>query len=206
MNSSDAEARHRSRSPHQTPQTEALEENVYVLTLLTDQAHHVRMTELRNKYFPRHLNKLAAHLTLFHALPGSKLDGTIIPAVEALASRTPRFNITARRQFRLGKHGVAVLVPPQEGGRQVKDIRSTLQLPWKRQGFLSQQDATSKDNKSFPHYTIANKLHDEAAVLQVEDDLRQTFVPDEGLVEGLGLYLYDKGWWRLVRKFNFHTA
>jgi hypothetical protein len=73
----------RSQSPTYIPKTSSPnnEEKVYVLTLLTGKAHHTRMTDVRTKYFPENLNKLDAHLTLFHALPASKLESLVIPVM-----------------------------------------------------------------------------------------------------------------------------
>ena len=202
---SNENGRPRSRSPHQTPQTEAEEEHVYILTFLTDQSHHDRMTELRNKYFPKHLNKLSAHLTIFHALPGSRMESSVIPTIEEVTSKTARFPVTARQPFRLGKRGIAIAVPEGEGGKQAKQIRHDLQQSWKRIRILSQQDA-QKTGSTFPHYTIMNKVDDEAEVKRVEEELRRDFVADRGVVEGLGLYLYDKGRWRWVKRFDFGNA
>lgn len=196
------EPRSRSRSPQQSPRQDAEEEDVYVLTLLTDQTHHERMTEIRDKYFPKKINKLAAHLTLFHALPGSRLEGSLIPTIKDVASRSSRFSITAKQPFRLGKRGIAIAVPQNQGGKQAKEIRNALQAPWKQQGILSQQDA-QPTGRMFPHYTVMNKVDDDAEVRKAEEELQNGFVPDQGVVEGLGLYLYDKGWWRRVRRFDF---
>ncbi|KAH9810903.1 2'-5' RNA ligase superfamily [Teratosphaeria destructans] len=69
----------RSPSPRQRPWTASEEDEVYVLTLQTNKPHHHRMTQLRDKYFPETINKLEAHLTLFHALPGSKLESSHHP-------------------------------------------------------------------------------------------------------------------------------
>ena len=178
------------------------EEETYVLTFLTDKAHHQRMTEIRNKYFPKHLNKLAAHLTLFHALPGSRLKSDIIPVIEQISHSTQPFSITASQVLRLGKHGIAISVLPEDGGDRAKEIRSELQAPWKKQGFLSQQDARRSDEK-FPHYTVMNKVDDEVEVQKALEELTRDFKPDRDAVEGLVLYRYDKGRWRWVRKFEF---
>jgi len=97
----------RAPSPSQQPRTGQDDEEKYILTLLTSHDLHKRMvsylpydarvctvwstyayylwllqTEIRSKYFPKKLNKLAAHLTLFHALPGS----TYYPSRKPLAS------------------------------------------------------------------------------------------------------------------------
>lgn len=137
-------------------------------------------TEIRNKYFPKKLNKLAAHLTLFHALPGSmysrlpnrplaqsshhsehqlilpcsssgRLESDIIPHIQSITSTTSPFPISATEIFRLSK-GVAIGVPDSSGGSEAKRIHARLQAPWHRDGWLSPQDAGRAGGK-FPHYT-----------------------------------------------------
>ena len=196
------DSRKRSPSPTQVLRTGVEDEDVYVLTFLTGKAHHQRMTKLRKKYFPKRINKLAAHLTLFHALPGSKLDSDIIPAVQSVAGSTEPFSITASEPFRLNKHGIAISVLPQD---RPKQIREELQTPWKDSGFLSQQDA-GRSSRSFPHYTVMNKVDDEAEVQNALDELRRDFKPDRDAVVGLALYRYDKGYWKWFRNFDFKSS
>lgn len=197
--------RRRPPSPSQIARTGVEDEEAYILTLLTDRAHHKRMTEVRNKYFPRRLNRLAAHLTLFHALPGSKLDSDIIPVIERVAGITEPFTITASEPFRLNKRGIAIDVLTQDGGNRAKELRDQLQKPWYSKGFLSQQDA-GKTSRSFPHYTVMNKVDDEVEVQKALGELKAEFKTDRGIVEGFALYRYEKGFWRWVRKFEFRPA
>ncbi|KAK3054195.1 hypothetical protein LTR09_004973 [Extremus antarcticus] len=198
----DINASRRVPSPSQQPRRETENEPVYILTLLTDQAHHDRMTALRKIYFPRKLNKLDAHLTLFHVLPESKLESSIIPVIEQVASQTMPFSITARTPGQLGKHGMGVFIPRNAGGDQIRELHSALQEPWKRAGWLSVQDAGGMK----AHYTIMNKIDDETEVQKAFDEVRMTFRADEGRGEGFGLWRYDRGWWRWVRGFRFAEA
>ena len=197
--------RRTSPSPSHIPQTGAAEEEVYILTLLTGKAHHQRMTELRRKYFPKHLNKLAAHLTLFHALPGSRLDSDIVPVIEDIARNTQPFSITAHHAFRLGRRSIAIDVPYKSGGAEAKQVRDALQEPWKQQGFLSEQDA-GRTGRAFPHYTIMNKVDDEVEVQKALEELQRDFRPDRDVISGLGLYRYDRGFWRWVKNYDFAQA
>jgi hypothetical protein len=191
-----------SSSPTQVPRTGLDDEEVYVLTFQTGKAHHQRRTEVRQKYFPKHINKLAAHLTLFHALPGSRLDSDIIPVIQSVANSTAPFPITASEPFKLNKRGIAISVMPQ--GR-AKQIREELQAPWKQSGFLSRQDA-SRTSRSFPHYTVMNKVDDVAEVQKALDELRRDFQPDRDAIVGLSLYRYKKGYWKWFRRFDFHPS
>jgi len=47
---------------------------VYIVSFETDQAHHDAISGLRRQYFPEALLKVDAHLSVFHALPGDRLD------------------------------------------------------------------------------------------------------------------------------------
>ncbi|KAF1825681.1 uncharacterized protein K489DRAFT_314936 [Dissoconium aciculare CBS 342.82] len=187
-----------SPSPSHVPRTEHPEDAVYVLTILTDKAHHARMTSLRNKYFPPKINKLAAHLTLFHALPSSKLETTIIPSIEALVRSTNQFKIHATKPFQL-KKGIAISISEQDGGKQGHAIHRDLQNRWKKDGFLSEQDAGG----CRIHYTIMNKVDDEVAVSRAFGEVVGEFQGDFGTAEGLALWRYDRGFWRADRRFLF---
>ncbi|CZT14862.1 uncharacterized protein RCC_00797 [Ramularia collo-cygni] len=189
----------RSPSPSHVPRTSATEDDVFVLTLLTDRAHHDRMTALRKKYFPSKINKLAAHLTLFHALPGSKLESSILPTIKELAGQTAPFHVRAESPFRM-KKGFAVSI--SEGGKQGGEIHRALQGPWKAEGFLSDQDAGG----ARLHYTLMNKVDDENAVSSAYQELVENWRGDGGMVEGLALWRYERGYWKWVRKFDFDHA
>lgn len=190
----------RAPSPTHVPKTESEEANVYIVTLLTDRAHHQRTTEMRDKYFPKRLNKLAAHLTLFHALPGSKLESQILPVIQDVASRTERFQLHAARPFTL-KKGIAISVPKHQGAQQALDVHRMLQQPWREAGFLSDQD----NGGCRIHYTIMNKVDDEAEVQKAFDEVQNEWKGSWGTVEGLGLYRYDRGFWKWVRRFDFRV-
>jgi hypothetical protein len=187
-----------SPSPSHLPQTDSVEGSVYVLTLLTDHDHHDRMTTLRIKYFPKHLNKLDAHLTLFHALPGSKLESSILPLLEDVATRTSPFRVRADVPFRL-KKGFAVGIADGEGGVQGRRLRGVIQGAWKKEGWLSTQDTGG----CRLHYTLMNKVDDSGVVEAAYGELLEHFKGDAGMVEGLTLWRYDRGFWKWDRKFAF---
>lgn len=196
----------RAPSPSHIPKTsskdshgEQAEEVVYVLTLLTDQAHHTRMTEMRTKYFPPRLNKLDAHLTLFHALPASRLESSILPTLAKTAADTAPFEVHATRPFRL-KKGIAIAVPKTRGGAEAQEVHRRLQEVWAREGWLSDQDAQQGMQS---HYTLMNKEDSEEVVAEAFEEVRGSWKADVGVAEGLGLWRYDRGWWRWERKFSF---
>ncbi|TKA77481.1 hypothetical protein B0A55_05362 [Friedmanniomyces simplex] len=184
-------SRHR---PQGVPEDDA----VYVVTLLTDKPHHDRMTQLRTQYFPKRINKLDAHLTFFHALPGSKLESSIIPVLQDVAQKTAPFKLLATKPFRL-KHGIALSVAKTQGAQQAQAVHEALQESWLKEDFLSEQDRGG----CRVHYTIMNKVDDEVEVAKALQQVQESFQPDAGTAEGLGLWRYDRGWWRWERRFDF---
>ena len=189
----------RSSSPSHIPNTGSHEQHVYVLTILTDAKHHGTMTELRNRYFPKHLNKLDAHLTLFHALPGSKLETSIVPALEQLVQEYAPFALHASSTpFRM-KRGIAIDIPKSQGREQIQGIRQRLLKPWRDEGFLSGQDAGG----ARCHYTIMNKVDDEEAVSKAFEEVSKEWKGNWGMADGLALWKYDHGFWEPEKRFLF---
>ena len=180
------------RRDEHIPQTGRVETETYILALRTDPAHHKAVTALRNRYFPQKINKLSAHIALFRALPGSQLP-KIDSDVEKLARQTLPFPIMTQTPFVLGGgHGVAIGVRADPA----KDIFQQLKSGWS--SFLSKQDHSFK-----AHYTIQNKVDDQDIPQQTIAELQRDFHGSEGMVEGLSLYLYDRGYWRLKKSFDF---
>ncbi|KAK5113827.1 hypothetical protein LTR62_003211 [Meristemomyces frigidus] len=190
--------RKRSPSPRHQPKTVPSHEPVYILTLQTDKPHHDRMTAWRKQYFPAQLNKLEAHLTLFHALPASKFPSSILPALRAIAASTPPFPICARKPFRL-RRGIALSIPRNEGAAKIQGVHRALLGQWRGEGWLSEQDSGGMR----AHYTIMNKADDEGQVLIAFEEVSRAFRPDEGRAEGLGLWRYERGFWRWEEGFAF---
>jgi 2'-5' RNA ligase len=149
------------------------------------------MTSLREKYFPQHLNKLAAHVALFRALPGSQLL-RIIADITSLTQSQPAFEISATNTFRM-KRGVGIYVDDTSGC--AKAIYQGLRKRW--EPFLSQQDRSFK-----AHYTVQNKV-EETLAEQTLQELGEQFRGSQGQVLGLSLYRYDRGFWKKEQDFPF---
>lgn len=188
----------RTTSRSHIPKTSQQEESVYILTLLTDQGHQKRMTALRNKYFPRKLNKLGAHLTLFHALPESKLESSIVPTIKQVVSERQPFSVNAAKPFRM-KKGIAISVPRNQGGEQAQEVHRALLGAWEGEGWLSEQDGGGMR----AHYTIMNKVDDEVEVDKAMEEVAGSWKGDKGTVVGLGLWRYERGFWKWVEGFEF---
>ena len=84
--------------------------------------------------------------------------------------------------------GIHVHVPP------AKEIYRELKEKW--EGWLSGQD------KSFePHYTVQNKVERDVAARTLKEVERQGEM--KGVVDGLSLWRYDRGYWKHEREFMF---
>lgn len=197
--------RHRASSDNE-------DEQLYVLTLLTDAEHHNYMTQIRNQYFPPKINKLEAHVTMFHALPESKMDHAILPALNKIAQATQPYRIRANEAFRLSKGvGVSILddIDHADTGKQKRNmtriIHAELRKNWSE--WLSEQD--SKPPRL--HYTVMNKVSDEKQIEGALHELQKRFparVEDEPRIEsavnGLTLWEYKRsGHWANPKHFKF---
>ncbi|KAG9684769.1 hypothetical protein KCU95_g11175, partial [Aureobasidium melanogenum] len=186
----------RTPSPSHIPKTSSAEDAVYVLTLLTDAKHHRILTETRKKYFPPRLNRLEAHITLFHALPGSLLEESIKPILREISSKTKQFHLLAATPFRLNK-GIAIGLPKSSGGDDARQVHQQLKSAWSE--FLSRQDAGG----FAAHYTIMNKVDDEKEIQKAFEQVQQEWKGCHGTVLGLSLFKYDRGNWVHDEDFKF---
>ncbi|ALN73615.1 2'-5' RNA ligase family protein [Aureimonas sp. AU20] len=161
-----------------------------ILTLDMDPASFQRFDTERRRFFPPERNVLAAHLTLFHALPGAEEPG-IVRHLAALAARTDALPFTVPGLRSLGR-GVAYEVDCDG----LLMLRRGLAAEWKH--WLTPQDAQGFR----PHVTVQNKvLSDEARHLL--EALRAGFQPFEGSGTGLRLWRYRGGPWEAAGTFPF---
>ncbi|GAA5983096.1 hypothetical protein JCM11641_004911 [Rhodosporidiobolus odoratus] len=183
--------------PHRhRPATAHAEQHVYVLTLRLSPSLHDPLNALRTRYFPSSRLKVAAHLTLFHALPHSQLC-EIVEEIQEVAGRTRTFEVKTGGVFMLGKQGVAV--SPGKGTEQGAAVHAALRAKWA--SFLSKQDA--KDFKA--HWTVQNKVDDEEEVKQTYAEVGKWAKEEgaQGVADGLELWRYDRGHWVPEREFAF---
>jgi len=169
---------------------------MYILTLTTDPELHRVMNRLRKQYFPPELNKLEAHLTLFHALPRSQLDGKVFPALEALVQKTSPFKLGATTPFKL-KKGIAIGLPKDLGGNAARDIHHTLLRQW--DDFLSRQDRGGFQ----AHFTVMNKVDEPENVEKAFNEIQSGWKPSYGTAKGLTLWKYHAGVWEFTRSLDF---
>ena len=145
---------------------------------------------LREKYFPPERNFLAAHVTLFHHLPGEKISQiesdlkSVCAEYEAFEMRFPTLRF-------LGKGTAAEI----ESAQLIR-LRSTLAAGW--ENHLNNQDR----QKFKPHITIQNKVAPEKA-RKLYEELRMSWQTRTGKAVGLQLWHYLGGPWELAKEFAF---
>lgn len=121
----------------------------YILTLLLDKSTQTRLNALRTAHFPAHRNYLAAHVTLFHALPLLNLP-QIKADLEHLCELTEPYDLIVGPVFPMSNTGVGVDVESRKG--RTRNLRERLLKRWRATGVeMTNQD---KHNLTRPHVTI----------------------------------------------------
>ncbi|KAJ4371174.1 hypothetical protein N0V83_004390 [Neocucurbitaria cava] len=182
--------------PEHKPNTEKGEELVYVLTLKITNNVSQPMNALREKYFPKHLNRTPAHLTLFHALPHSQLS-SLEASLLQLSNTAEPFPVSPGRPFRM-RRGVGVNV--ELGRNRLVDLHGQLRSQWGR--FLSEQDA---EGGFRPHWTVMNKVNDEREVDEAFGAVERELAEGKrnGEAVGVELWRYKRGRWEWDREYAF---
>jgi 2'-5' RNA ligase len=160
-----------------------------IVTLLLEEAAQQRFDRLREQHFPPERNVVAAHVTLFHALPGDQLDA--VRADLAAAADRPAFDVAVTGLRFLGR-GVAYSLASSE----LVGLRSGLASAW--QPWLTPQDR----QKHAPHVTVQNKVAP-AVARALHERLMAELVPYDVRARGLGLWRYLGGPWEPVGEFAF---
>lgn len=199
--------------PNTTTAAAARDQPVYVLTLTTTPSLTDPLTALRRSHFPRRPpghqggghSHLPAHLTLFHALPGSELHAVTSALAELCSAQRGALVLATGAAFRM-RRGVGIsvadgggVVGGGGGGKQAaRRLHGELQRRW--WAFLSPQDRRPWR----PHWTVQNKAAGEAAVDAAMEDVRDGFRGAEGLATGCALWRYEEdGGWDFEREFDF---
>ena len=160
-----------------------------ILTLKLDRESFERLDELRRMHFPPALNHIPAHLTLFHKLPGERLDEIVGDLVAARPDGPLPLRATGLRK--LGR-GTAFDIE----GAALKSWRGRLAHGWA--DALSPQDAQGFR----PHVTVQNKVEPIRA-RALYDQLGDGFQPFD--LQGIGVLVwrYLGGPWRLEAEVGF---
>lgn len=145
---------------------------------------------LRRVHFPQERNHLAAHVTLFHALPPSA-DDEVRRSLAAAAGRNEPLPATISGVMALG--GGTALAIVSEGMAMLR-----ADLAERFAGLLTAQD----QGRPRLHVTIQNKVTG-AAAMALQTQLRATFSPRDFRFAGLELHRYRGGPWEFVQFWPF---
>ena len=163
-----------------------------IVTLQLDEAATGFFEAERRAHFPPALNKIGAHLTLFHALPGG--DPDLIFKALAPETRRPPFPLLVAGVMPLGR-GVAYRIESE-----------TLTALRTRLGTRFDSVLTRQDREKFrPHITVQNKVAPQTA-RALCDHLTQHFVPFTAMAEGFQLFFYRGGPWSPLAAVPFTAA
>ena len=159
-----------------------------IVTLQLDAASQAAFDSLRQTHYPAHLNRIAAHLTLFHALPDTDdVRETLLASSAAQA----RFSLEVKGLMSLGR-GVAYAIESPNLLALHKHLANRLEhylIPQDKQRFR-------------PHVVVQNKATGpEAKALLAQ--LTEEFTPRRIEAHGLEWWNYLNGPWELRERFSF---
>jgi hypothetical protein len=144
---------------------------------------------LRRRHFPPERNQLAAHLTMFHALPSS-VEGEVRNRLSEAVRTSPPPALVAGLMDLGG--GVAFRIVCDG----LDSIRAELADAF--HGVLSAQDSAGWR----PHVTIQNKVAPKVA-RALKEQLERGFEPRPLAISGLGLHRYLGGPWERLMIYRF---
>ena len=159
-----------------------------IITLQLESDAAAFFTTQRTTYFPKHINYLDAHLTLFHALPpGEPLIDEIL---KTICQRNP-FQLEVTGLKNIG-NGVAYSAVSAE--LQIMHLA----LQKKFDAFLIGKDR----QKLWPHITVQNKVTAFKAQ-QLFEKLSSDFIPFSIEAIGISSWYYMGGPWEFIEYFPF---
>ncbi len=164
-----------------------------IVTLALDPENQARLEAERRRHFPARLNRIPAHVSLFHALPGEDLD-PIRAEIAKLSESTAAFSIEVHDLMRLGRGVAYAMRSPELDG-----LHARLRAAWLPS--LSRQDL----QPFRPHVVIQNKV-DPGEARALYDRLAATFRPWTAEAAGLLLWHYEGGPWAPAGEFPFAGA
>ncbi len=159
-----------------------------VLTLALDDESQQRFEDLRQQHFPPELNRIPAHLTLFHSLPEGD---EVTHSLHAVATGQARFAMRVAELRSIGR-GVAFFLDAPPAKRLHRELSA-------------QFDAhlSSQDRQGFrPHVVAQNKVTPQKAK-ETLALLHAGFQPWTCEAVGLDLWRYMGGPWHFLQRFPF---
>ncbi len=159
-----------------------------ILTARPDAATLARFETLRRAHYPAALNRVPAHISLFHQLPGSELSAVVERLrLTAREHSAPRAEASGLRSL---VHGVAITLRSQG----LAALHADLAAAW--EPLLIPQDR----HRFVGHVTIQNKVTAAEARATLAD-LTQRFEPWSFDVVGVDVWRYLDGPWE-----HLHTT
>lgn len=164
-----------------------------IVTVKMDEESFDFFDRLRRQHFPPERNFLSAHITLFHHLPGERLD-EIEEFLKTVAARQYEFKLRFTGWKFLGR-GSAVEIESAE----LVSLRNKLANEWS-------DHLTPQDRQKFaPHVTVQNKVEPEEA-RRLFEQLNTDWEPKTGAAVALQLFHYRNGPWQLANEFDFYRV
>ncbi len=159
-----------------------------IVTLALDDAAHAWFEAMRQQYYPPALNRIPAHLSLFHALPG---DHSVRHALREAALHVAAFPLKVTGVQSMGRGVTYLLAAPE-----VLQLHRGLAEQFRT--YLTPQDKQPLK----PHVVVQNKVEpaEAKALLAV---LQAGFVSRTVQAVGLDWWEYQGGPWRLIERFPF---
>ena len=161
-----------------------------IMTLGLDAGSFARLDALRRRYFPPSLNRIPAHVTLFHHLPGER-EREVGEVLAAACAAAPPSAVRVVEPVSLGRGAALRVLAPEVGA-----LRETLAQTWA--DVLTPQDR----QRWRPHVTVQNKVSPDEARATLAA-LRDGFEPWAARAEGLLLWRYLGGPWEALGRFPF---
>lgn len=161
-----------------------------IVTALLGTPDQSRFDQLRQAHFPPDRNHLAAHLTLFHAIP-PQLEPELRQRLAALAGELAPPRATVAGLMNLGG-GVAFRIVSDDLDALRAELAAALR------GSLTQQDSHGWR----PHITVQNKVTASAA-RQLHALLERDFAPRPLAIVALAYDHYAGGPWLPGRRYPF---
>ncbi len=161
-----------------------------ILTALLEPHIEARFNELRRAHYPPELNRVPAHVSLFHQLPGSELEA-VKRRLKALCGDVapPAVEVTGLKL--LGKGVAYKLRAPV-----LSDLRAELAEGW--WALLIPQDRAGFD----PHVTVQNKVTPAAAKATLAG-LTASFRPFATRAIAIAIWRYCDGPWEALTSVPF---
>lgn len=178
--------RRRSTGPASTRITGLSRPEPLILTARPDPSTLARFEALRQAHYPVELNRVPAHISLFHHLPGSEFD-SVVERLKFTARHHAAPQVEATGFRSLGR-GVALALHSDGLARiraDLADAWDTLLIPQDRQGWRG-------------HVTVQNKV-DPSVARALLATLGADFHPFTFRIAGIDVWRYLGGPWEHLK-------